>query len=217
MDSWLVTGCEDGSINISDLATGECQSKFRHGSGSGDKYRGVTNVHCMPSRQPTAHSPLFFTGCSNGIIKAWSFPSHSASAQSPSLHSQAATTTTSSYWGIRMNLRLKQSIAVMKVHAAPITCLMAKPLETSSAWLLASGDEKGMVCLTKGSEKSSSTTCNSTNIHTCAQKTSSNSNGKSVSWAGSGKISISCLAFIGAPATSTARIEAQRCLQTLNF
>jgi WD40 repeat protein len=203
-DSWLVAGCEDGSITITDLASGECTTKFRHGSGSGDRYRGVTNIHCLPTL-PGQRAPLFFSACSNGILKAWAIPAPS-SAQSPSSPTQGASS--SNYWGIRMNLRLKQSLAVVKVHTAPVACLTARPVldATHTGWLLASGDERGLVCLTRGSEKSSSTTCASASISANTARMTPDGRPAPPVFSGS-KLSISCLAFIGAP-TATATTDA---------
>lgn len=197
VQSWLVTGAEDGALNITDLTTGACTSKFRHGSGSGDRYRGITSVHCMGAPCPGSKANLFFSGCSNGIVKAWVIPQNAAQQQTAGSAEQAP-----SYWGFRMNLRLKQSLAVIKVHAAPITALIARPLEQPAGWLLASGDEKGLVCMTRGTENSSSTTCCSTAIHVSATKSGAAGAAVPKSPFSTSKISISCLSFIGTPSTS---------------
>ena len=198
VDSWLVTGCEDGNINITDLATGECCHRFRHGSGSGDRYRGITSIHCMSAPCPGSQAFLFFTGCSNGMLKAWSIPVDTS--RTPSTPNPPPSS--ASYWGIRMNLRLKQSLAVMKAHTAPVTCLTAKPLDGPAGWLLASGDDHGLVCLSRGSEKSSTTTCCSSSIHANLPKPGGAS-ARPSSALSSGKVSISCLAFIGAPVAAS--------------
>ena len=220
-----MTGTSDGSINITDLTTGTCSTKYRHGSGSGDKYRGITALHCLPTLCPGAKTALFFTGCSNGIVKAWPIPTNGASApQTPvDSHGNLSNTQPSSYWGFRMNLRLKNSIAVMKAHTAPITALVSRSLEAPAGWLLASGDEKGMVCLTRGSERSSSTTCCSTIIQANFSRpgaTSSHSvtpsadaNVRKVTQSSvlsGGKITISCLSFIGTPAVTTKEAVASK-------
>lgn len=212
-DSWLVTGTSDGAINITDLATGVCSTRYRHGSGSGDKYRGITALHCLPTPCPGSKTALFFTGCSNGIVKAWPIPTTAAAAQQAS----PADAPSGGYWGFRMNLRLKNSISVMKAHTAPITALISKPVDSPAGWLLASGDEKGMVCITRGTEKSSSTTCASTIIHTSITRPGNTSRGSSADSANgrettpsmvltAGKLSISCLSFIGTPSVSTMEV-----------
>lgn len=200
VNSWLVTGAEDGALNITDLTTGACTTKFRHGSGSGDRYRGITSIHCMSTPCQVSKNNLFFSGCSNGIVKAWVIPQNGAPQGN---ETSAQSSSPSTYWGFRMNLRLKQSLAVIKVHAAPITALIAKPSEQSAGWLLASGDEKGVVCMTRGTDNSSSTTCCSTTIQVGATK--AGVNGGAVPprpTLSTGKISISCLSFIGTPAVS---------------
>ena len=174
-------------------------------------------MHCMPAPCPGgAKTSLFFTGCSNGIIKSWPIPTSATSSQTAT--SPSSSTQPSSYWGFRMNLRLKNSISVMKMHTAPITALISKPVDSPAGWLLASGDERGVVCLTRGNEKSSSTTCCSTTIHPGATKLGgvNSSNGAQATTPRAqparegapvskvltgGQPSISCLAFIGTPST----------------
>jgi WD40 repeat protein len=180
---------------VTDLATGVCHSKFRHGSGSGEQYAGVTSIHCMSAPCTNSATTVFFSGCSAGILKAWTMPVEAPlTAASPGQSSGAG------YWGISMNLRSKQSLSVMKVHAAPISCLVARPSDAPGGWLLASGDSKGLVCLNRGSEKSSSTTCCSTSMHSSASP-------KSRAGGSSASAGVSCLAFIGATAQPASSAE----------
>jgi WD40 repeat protein len=179
---------------VTDLATGVCHSKFRHGSGSGEQYSGVTRIHCMSAPCTSSATSVFFSGCSAGILKAWTMP-----VESPLTPASPGQSSASSYWGISMNLRSKQSLSVMKVHAAPISYLVAKPSDAPGGWLLASGDMKGLVCLNRGSEKSSSATCCSTSMHSSASPKPST--------ASSAAAGVSCLAFIGATALSPSGAE----------
>ena len=72
---------------------------------------------------------------------------------------------TQRYFGVRMNLRFKQSLAVVKMHSAPITAMTARTHDcsstgsshTASSWLLASGDKTGKVAIVRGSANSSAT------------------------------------------------------------
>jgi hypothetical protein len=192
---WLVAGLSDGVLDIIDLSNGTTNSKFRHGSGSGERYRGVTKVLCLRTPCAGFTSDLFFSGCSNGMIKAWCLPGLASNEVSGYGIAEAGDSkpALSSYWGIRMNLRLKQSITTIKLHSAPISAMIGMSCEGSSpGWLLASGDLNGLVCLSRGTAKSSTATSVSTLV------TQSGKVKDTVI-----KTSISCLDFIGSQVVPT--------------
>ncbi|KAJ1440798.1 hypothetical protein B484DRAFT_443259, partial [Ochromonadaceae sp. CCMP2298] len=216
--NWLVSGTHAGCISITDLATGVVAATHRHSSGSGDAYRGVTSLVCLQDvattttssatnsptsagdKDPGANSPaqLFFSGCSNGVLRAWTLPQDGFATSTP----QPASTI-SKLWGRMGN---NQSLATIKGHSAEIGAMAVR--REGEGWLLAAGDSAGLVSLTRGSDNSSHTISLTHAINpTFAHNGSSQ---KIYLDAPPPDLSICCLAFIGAERTAESPLSGKR-------
>lgn len=164
---WLVCGSDDGNVIVADLDAvisnpQKCQlQKYKHSGGISfldDKYRGITEIHCMPceaaygasSKSESASGQLVFSGCSKGIIKAWMLhDKYNASSSMDPMTSYGQMTpppmnsgvggggssnpAASTSWSVTMKLRMKQALTVVKAHSSPITSLLSKPFSYPAA------------------------------------------------------------------------------------
>ncbi|RYH22658.1 hypothetical protein EON65_18900 [archaeon] len=138
LNSYMLLGCQDGSVHVVDTDSMTSIAKVKHSNAAGDKYQGVTKINTLSAAVPNAED-MFFTSCSAGIIKTWTLPQDSSKM-----------------------VRNKQAVAVIKHHAAPITCMASQVLHSSGGsaysssmnWLLVSADTKGEVFITKGDHSS---------------------------------------------------------------
>lgn len=165
--SWLLVGSTVGGVHVCDLADGGAQYfRLKHSSGSGPRYHGVTKVHGLPTTEKSliqkpsvqdssetkklgdSRQKIFFSGCSHGIVKAWSF----ADRGSGRLSGAPQRGGSGQSWGMRMQLRMKQAFAVIKSHSAPITELASAPCDgcENDDWMLASGCARGELTISKG-------------------------------------------------------------------
>jgi len=205
---WLVCGSDDGNVLVADLDAVISNplkpqlQKYKHSGGISfldDKYRGITEIHCMPcesfgSSNGKGDGQLVFSGCSKGIIKAWVLhDKYNAAASDPAISyglinnqltppmggGGGSNPAASTSWSVTMKLRMKQALTVVKAHSSPITTLLSKPfsypaIDEGSAgemgWLLYSGDSSGSVAITRGSETSTNSMSSAANI--CPQGSS---------------------------------------------
>eukprot|EP01034_Spumella_vulgaris_P021442 gene21442-27474_t len=148
--NYLVVGAEEGHLCVTDLTNGSEILRMKHSSGSGDRYQGVTAVASLPSAINNGY--LFFSACSLGIVKAWTLPQKTIDQ-----HAASGNKTSPTYWtGMTMALRNKTSLASIKTHSSTVTSLKVVPYSNQS-WLLASGDGKGEVTISRGTETTSTT------------------------------------------------------------
>lgn len=131
---WIVLGCQDGGLQVLDAGTQTAVCKWKHSNHAGERYRGVTALSGLDNGQFGSHhdEAVCFSGCSQGVVKAWALPTGEGNASS--------------------KLRGKQAIAVIKGHTAPITCMASQqhPQGLAMSWLLACGDSKGDITVTRG-------------------------------------------------------------------
>jgi len=161
---WLVCGSDDGNVLVADLDAvisnplkAQLQ-KYKHSGGMSfldDKYRGITEIHCMPceafgssGKGDSTTGQLVFSGCSKGIIKAWVLhDKYNAAAVDPALSyglvsnqltppmggGGGSNPAASTSWSVTMKLRMKQALTVVKAHSSPITSLLSKPFSYPAA------------------------------------------------------------------------------------
>eukprot|EP00981_Chlorochromonas_danica_P010469 scaffold3243_cov173-Ochromonas_danica.AAC.2 len=136
-EGWLVFGGRDGSMQLTQPSMSSVPiARLKHGSASSseERYDGITTLATVTP--PGGGEVIVFSGCSQGIVKAWSLP----------IAEEGPQTST--------KLRHKQAIVTVKGHGAPITTLASASTSVGqgSGWLLASGDSRGDLIVTRGDE-----------------------------------------------------------------
>jgi WD40 repeat protein len=140
-NNWLVTGSENGIVELIDMKRGQQVAAVTH-------KEPIVVVKCLDKASG------FVSACRGGVVKVWKMPKPQAKDEAPPEPKPK-----SSWFSVpRMSAVSPQDkrIAVIKGHSNPITAMVSEggfDDSDQAYWQIASGDTTGEVSVYRGSTK----------------------------------------------------------------